>query len=258
MLKAWRTTFALLAIGAALAAPAAATESAIPQESPRPAAAVPQGAPTSSAAQVKSEKATPQQQALARKVVDAMYNNDYAAMEKLFAPSTLKCIGKNRDFLHDRIRREFDLPISKDYRLTVTRLPPNVMSQNPQLNDHSYATYPMPPTHLMGLEFSTESGATATVNKPIGQERGQWYEVQPCPTQLGMQRFAKLEHSREAGLAKAKAAMPRVQDPLKSQLLALIAKRDTADAWKLCMSSMHVDFSTAHGIVAILAGEESD
>ncbi|MGA9721323.1 MAG: hypothetical protein WBQ86_02615 [Candidatus Binatus sp.] len=252
MLNAWRTTFALLAIGAALAAPAAAQESAKPQESPRAPAAAPQGAPTRSAPQPKTEKATPQQQAFARKVVDAMYSKDYAAMAKLFAPSTLKCIGKNQDFLHDRIRREFDLPINKNYRLTITRLPPNVMIPN------TYTTYPMSPTHLMGLEFSTESGDTATVTKPIGQERGKWYEVQPCPTQLGMQRFAKLQHAREAGLAKAKAAMPRVQEPLKSQLLALIAKRDTADAWKLCMSSMHVDFSTAHGIVAILAGEETN
>jgi hypothetical protein len=252
MLNDWRTIFALLALGAALAAPAAATESAKPQESPAAVAAAPQAAPTRAAPPAKAVKPTPQQQALARKVVDAMYNEDYAAMAKLFAPSTLKCIGNNHDFLHDRIRREFDLPINKNYRLTITRLPPNAMIPN------QYATYPMPPTHLMGLEFSIEDGATATVNRPIGQERGKWYEVQPCPTQLGMQRFAKLEHSRQAGLAKAKAALPRIQEPLKSQLLALIAKRDTADAWKLCMSSMHVDFSTAHGIVAILAGEETN
>ncbi len=256
MLKAWRTTtFALLVIGAALAAPAAAQQSAKPKESPSAShapASAPQGIPTRSAAQIKAEKGTPQQQALARKVADAMYNKDYAAMEKLFAPSTLKCIGKKRDFLHDRIRREFDLPISKNYRLTITKLPPNAMSKNP------YVTYPMPPTHLMGLEFPTESGDTATVNKTIGQERGKWYEVQPCPTQLGMQRFAQIEQKREAGLAQAKAALPRVQEPLKSQLLALIAKRDNADAWKLCMSSLHVDFSTAHGIVELLAGEETD
>ncbi len=252
MLKSWRTTFALLAIGAALAAPAAADESPKPRQSPRAAAAAPQAAPTGSAARIKAEAATPQQQAFARKVVNAMYNKDYAAMAKLFAPSTLKCIGKNQDFLHDRIGREFDLPISRNYRLTITRLPPSVMSPN------SYVTYPMPPTHLMGLEFSTESGATATVNRPIGQERGKWYEVQPCPTQLGLQRFAKLEHARQAGLAKAKAAMPRVQEPLKSQLLALIAKRDNADAWKLCMNTLHVDFSTAHGIVELLAGEETN
>jgi hypothetical protein len=252
MLNAWRTILALLAIGAALAAPAAAVESAKPQQSPSAPAHAPQAVPTRSAAQFAAEKGTPQQQALARKVVDAMYNKDYAAMEKLFAPSTLKCIGKNRDFLHDRIRREFDLPISKNYRLTITRLPPKLMSQNP------YVTYPIPATHLMGLEFSTDSGATATVNRPIGQEHGKWYEVQPCPTELGMQRFAKLEHSREAGLAKAKAAMPRVKEPLRSQLLALIDKRDTADAWKLCMSTLHVDFATAHGIVELLAGEETN
>ena len=42
------------------------------------------------------------------------------------------------------------------------------------------------------------------------------------------------------------------------ELLALIAKRDNADAWTLCMSSLHVDFHTAHEIVAMLAGDQPD
>ncbi len=320
MLKPSRTIFALLALAgaAALATLATGQESAAPQESPsamRAPAAVPQGASTRSAEQVETEKATPQQQELAREMVSAMYAKDPAAIKQLIAPSTLKCIGKNEDYLDDRIRRQFALPISKNYHLTVTRLPPNVM------NATQYATYPMPPTHLMGMEFATEDGGTATVNEmigqevvaqpspttsaltrlvvwfiiplgalvmlalgvgyrsiwclgcglvvgavgllllignPIGQGEGKWYEVQPCPTALGMQRFARLQQMRAQGRARAKEALARVQEPLKSQLLALIDKRDNADAWKLCMSSLHVDFTTAHRIVAMLAGDEPD
>jgi hypothetical protein len=41
-------------------------------------------------------------------------------------------------------------------------------------------------------------------------------------------------------------------------MLALIAKRDNAAAWTLCMKSLHVDYPTARGIVALLAGDEGD
>ena len=49
--------------------------------------------------------------------------------------------------------------------------------------------------------------------------------------------------------------MTQVKDPVKSQLLALIGKHDSVSAWKLCMSSLHYDFPTCRGMVAILAGD---
>lgn len=261
MLKAIRTTFALLVLTAvaAPAAPAYAQQTARPNESPwamRAPGAVPQGTPTRSAQEVaarkEAEKGTPEQRELAREIVDAMFLKDFAAMKQLIAPSTLKCIGKNQDFLHDRLKRQFALPISKNYHLSIIKLPPNVM------NLTKYATYPMPPTHLMGIEFSTPDGGTATVNETIGLENGKWYESQPCPTDLGMQRFAKIQHMRALARERAKAAMARVKDPLKSQLVAYVGKHDNVSAWKLCMSSLKMDFPTCRGIVAILAGEEGD
>ena len=64
------------------------------------------------AAQKAAEKGTPEQRAFAHKVADAMASKDFAAMKQLFAPSTLKCIGKNEDFLQERIKRQLALPIS--------------------------------------------------------------------------------------------------------------------------------------------------
>jgi hypothetical protein len=257
MLKSVRTTFALLALGTALAVHAWAQETPKPQESPwamRAPAAVPQGVATRSPQEVaaleKAERGTPEQQQLAREIVDAMFLKDPAAMKQLIAPSIVKCIGKNQDFLNDRIKKQFDLPISRNYHLTIVKLPPNVMNASP------YATYPMPPTHLMAIEFSTPDGGKATVNETIGQEDGRWYESQPCPTELGMQRFAKIQHMRVVAHERAKAALAQVKEPLKSQLLGYVAKHDNVSAWKLCMSSLKMDFATCRGVVAILAGKD--
>src|SRR3984957_18114741 len=141
MLKSLGMTFAVLVMIAALAAPAYPQESARPQESPwamRAPAAVPHGAPTLSAqqraAQEAAKRGTPEQQAFARKVADAMSAKDFGAMKQLFAPSTLKCIGNREDFLQERIKGQLDLPISRKFKLTITKLPPNAM------NASKYAT----------------------------------------------------------------------------------------------------------------------
>ncbi len=51
--------------------------------------------------------------------------------------------------------------------------------------------------------------------------------------------------------------MSQVKDPVKSQLLALISKHDTVGAWRLCMSSLKMDFPTCKGIVSIMSGDKS-
>jgi hypothetical protein len=257
MLKSLRTTFALLVLTGAIAASAHAQESAKPQESPwamRAPAAVPQGAPTISAAQraamLAAEKGTPEQQEFARKMADAMVSKDYAALKLLIAPSALKCIGKHDDFLQDRMKRQFALPMSRKFKLKMSKLPAKV------INETKYATYPMLPTYLMGMEFTTPDGSNATVNLTIGQEDGKWYESQPCPTDAGMERFAKLQHMRTVQREHAQAVVVQVKDPLKSQLLAMVSKHNTAGAWQLCMSQTHYDFPTCRGVVAILSGDE--
>ena len=96
MLKSLRTIpFALLAMTAALAAPAYAA-------GVRRAAGVAVGdaragrgpsrcsdavGPAASRDQEAAEKGTPDQQAFARKVADAMSSKDFGAMKQLFAPS---------------------------------------------------------------------------------------------------------------------------------------------------------------------------
>jgi hypothetical protein len=210
-----------------------------------------QTGPTLSAEE-PAEQGTPEQQELARKVADAMSDQNFDAMKQLIAPSTLKCIGTHEDFLHYRIKKQFDLPISKDYHLTISKLPPDAM------NPSKLVTYPMQPTHLMEMEFATPDGGTATVSENIGQENGKWYEAQPCPTELGLQKFAGQQRGRDRGRLRIQAALAEVSDPLKSQLNELIARHDNVSAWKLCVSSTNRDFPTCQGIVAMLAGQEPD
>ena len=256
MLKFVQTKSALIAAAIAIAAPAFAGETPAPQESPwamHAPSAEPQGAPSHTAAQEaalkEAAKGTPEQQELAHKIAAAMAARDYDAMKLLISPSTMKCIGKNEDYLEDRLNRQFGLPISTKFKLTVSKLPADVIQKSPN------ATFPMMPTDFIGMDFTTDDGQPATVNLMIGQENGKWYEAQPCPTEEGMKRFATMQRMRALGRQRAKAAVMQLKDPLKSQLVELVSKHQTVSAWKLCMSAQHLDFPTCRGIVAILADD---
>jgi hypothetical protein len=258
MLTSLRIVSVLFVLTAAFAAPAFAQQSAAaPNESPwamrqpSPGAAASLTAQQMAAAR-EAEKGTPAQQELARKISDAMLNKDYAGIKELIAPSTLKCIGDHQEFLQDRIKRQLELPMSHKFTLNVSQLPANIMKAT------KYSTYPMPPTHILGIQFVTDDNRDATVNLPIGQEDGKWYEVQPCPTQLGLDRFAKMQHAHQEHLDHAKLAIAKIKDPVKTQLLTLIGQHNDVAAWNLCMKSLHYDFPTCHGVVSLLAGQEVD
>ena len=189
MLKSLRTISILLMFAVAvLAAPAFAQEPANPQAAPMtsPAAAVSPHAESSLtaeqlAAQKEAEKGTPEQQELARDIAEAISAKDFSSMKDLFAPSTLKCIGDNQDFLIDRIKKQFALPMSANYHLTITKLPAGIPGPT------KYATYPMRPTHLMSMDFTTNNGDDATVNLLIGQD-----DSKPASTMTGVRRFVVL------------------------------------------------------------------
>lgn len=195
---------------------------------------------------------TSAQRVLGEKYVSAVQAQDNAAMRTLIAPSTLKCFDQSKQaFLNDWIEKQYRYPVAKDHKLSVGVLP------TAQSKPSRIATYPVPGTHLLGFEYAS-GDSTITVNQVIGEEEGSWYLIPPCPTEAGMQRFAKIQQRRAAFAARADRLAKKINEPLKSQILALIAKRDNAGAWKLCVNSLHVDFLTAQAIVSNLAGEKPD
>jgi hypothetical protein len=194
---------------------------------------------------------TPQQRAFAKKYVAALDAEDSAKMRTLIAPDSLKCFDQSKQpFLDVWIRKQFRNEIPADSQVSVMALPQGLYKTS------KMATYPMRATHLMAFEFKKPDGSTVTINQTVGQEGGAWYLAVPCPTAAGMVRFAKLQQIRAMSRERAELVYPKVKEPLKSQLLALIAKHDQASAWKLCVQSLHVDFMTAQAVVDKLASEK--
>jgi hypothetical protein len=193
---------------------------------------------------------TPQQRAFAKKFVEALQSDDDAKVRALIAPDTLKCFDQSKEpFLDAWIRKQFRNEIPTNHQLSVIALPPEVYKPS------QMATYPVRGTHLMAFEYKTD-GNTYTINQVVGEQAGAWYLTPPCPTAAGLERFAKIQQFRAMSRGRAEAVYTKLKEPLKSQLLALIAKHDNASAWKLCAESLHVDFMTAQLVVDKLASEK--
>ena len=253
-MKIRRITIALLAT-VAIAALSIRTEAQQPaaQESPWATRAPSASGTTQSRANVlhPEETITSAQRAFAKKYVEALDAEDSAKMRALIAPDSLKCFDQSKQaFLDAWIQKQFRREIPANNMISVMALPPDMYKVS------KMATYPMRGTHLMAFEFKNTDGSTITLNQTIGEEGGAWYLAVPCPTAAGMNRFAKLQQIRAMSRERAEIAYGKLKEPVKSQLLALIAKHDNAGAWKLCAQSLHVDFLTAQGVVDKLASEK--
>lgn len=268
MLRFPRSSIAMLAmamisttIGVA-AAPVGAQQPTQPQESPwamrapatpAPASASSQSQSAVAAAKIEAPKITPEQRALAGKMVAAIQAKDLAKMKDLVAPTSRACFNKDtQPYLDELLKKEMRFVPSKVYQARITGVPPMVSRTS------KYVNFPIAASQVLEIEFSEPDGTSITLNRMIAQENGRWYEIAPCPTPAGMDRFHHFQQVQMASRERAKKIYPQVKEPLKGQVRALVAKRDNADAWKLCMQSLHVDFHTARELVSMIAGESTD
>ena len=193
---------------------------------------------------------TPAQRAFAKKYVAALAADDDAKIRTLIAPDTLKCFDQSREaYLDAWIQKQFRYPIPADSKLSVLPLPPDMYKPS------KLATFPVRATHLMSFESKT-ADTVRTVNQVVGQQAGVWYLTVPCPTAAGLTRFATIQKMRARGRERAELVYPKLQEPQKSRMLAMIAQHNNAGAWKLCMQTLHVDFMTAQAVVDRLANEQ--
>ena len=197
---------------------------------------------------------TPEQREFGERMIAALRKKDREAIKKLVAPKSLACFDDYKQaFLKVWINKHFRYAIPEQHRLSVSKL----SSDAPE--GSKYATYPVAATYVLEIEFDSGDDRNITLNRLIGQQDGKWYEVAPCPTQLGMDRFNKIKRRDVSAVSpedRVKQAYAQVKEPLASQIRALLAKNDVANAWKLCAGSLQVDIGTAQQVVAMIARDQ--
>ena len=191
------------------------------------------------------------QKELADNLVAALNSKDTARLKALIAPQSLACFDQSRQsYLDGWFRRQFKAPIGKDHQVTVATLPPDFSTKATR------AKYPLAPTHALIISFNG-AGARRTYRRLIAQQDNQWRLILGCPTDATMVKYNKSEQIEAKAAERADQLIPKVKEPLASQIRALVAKGDRMGASKLCAEQLHTDLLTAREVVARVSGEEN-
>jgi hypothetical protein len=197
------------------------------------------------------EPPSPAQKEFADSLVAALNSKDAARLKALIAPESLTCFDQSRQaYLDGWLRRQFRVPIGKDYQVTVAKLPPDFSTKATRVK------FPIAPTDALIISYDG-AGARRTYRRLIAQQDNRWRLIVGCPTDATMVNFNKSEQIKAKVVERADKLMPKVKEPLTSQIRALLAKGDRMGATKLCAEQLHTDLLTAREVVARVSGEES-
>ena len=195
------------------------------------------------------EPPSPAQKEFADSLIAALNSKDPARLKALIAPQSLACFDQSRQsYLDGWFRRQFRAPIGKDYQVTVVKLAPDFSTKATR------AKFEVAPTHALIISYNG-TGARRMYRRLIAQQDNRWRLILGCPTDAAMVRFNKSEQIKAIVAERADKLMPKVKEPLTSQIHALVAKGDRMGAAKLCAEQLKTDLLTAREVVARVSGE---
>jgi hypothetical protein len=192
------------------------------------------------------------QKEFADSLIAALKSKDTSRLRAMVASQSLQCFDKSRQpYLDAWFSRQFRVPIGKDYRLAVAKLAPEVSQKSTK------ATFPLAPSHVLIISYPGADSRRRSYSRLIGQQDNRWRLILGCPTDATIQKFNRSQLIRAKAIERAEKLLPKVKEPLASQIRAMVAKGDRMGAAKLCAEELHTDLLAAREVVARVTGEDN-
>jgi hypothetical protein len=118
----------------------------------------------------------------------------------------------------------------------------------------SYAVFPIRPALRLLIEYD-EGEDHGIVVLWLVQEKGRWYQVDPCPTEQTLKQFREDEPARKARVAKTLALIAEIKEPLRSELKSMIHDHKTMTATKRYQEASAQDYETCMMVIYELTPE---
>jgi hypothetical protein len=120
--------------------------------------------------------ADPQAQTFVRALVEAMNSSDIARRKALVHPDSLRCATPGSgELLDEQFARQARRQVPTNVAWTLTPAHPG----EPLFADKF--DYPVRPTHLLQLDFSTGPNRSTTIVLQLARHGNDWREVSACP-----------------------------------------------------------------------------
>ena len=192
---------------------------------------------------------TPAQRTFSQEYISAITGSDIERYKRLLHPRTRACMNAgNAAFFDNIFARRVDRVV-KNPRVTIEKVKDPAMFSAARNNGVSY---PSRPSHLLHINLVSASSKQYQISAHVVREAGIWYEVLPCPSarSLDMMREAQRKDAEEN--LRARALADSLQDPLRSQVLALMQETGPVSAAKHYAEITQIDLTLARRVVKAL------
>jgi hypothetical protein len=175
--------------------------------------------------------------------VAAINAKDSAKLWSFLTPETRSCVNPtNKDVYDALFNIQFDDTIPPNYILTLSAV------SEAKLKAFAESQYfPIAPEHQLQIDYQNGDDGGALILWLV-HEKGRLYADQPCATEEFIVRY----RDQAAARAHYKQLAAEIQDPLRTELLALLAQHNRSAAITRYKSATSSDMRTAMLVISAL------
>jgi hypothetical protein len=188
--------------------------------------------------------------AFAAQYVAATNAKDIPRLLTLYHSKSAACITPDtKDYYDWALEVSVRDSIPANYRFTV--MPVN---EGNRKGIESMARFPVNPTSEMHIDYQ-QGNDVGSVVLWLAQENGRWFADQPCVTEQSLKIFRDGAAARNAAQAHYKSLADGIKDPLRSELVAMLGKHETAAAIDRYRQASGQDTTTSMLVINELKAE---
>jgi hypothetical protein len=182
--------------------------------------------------------------------VDAFNAQDASRLESLYDSQSQDCItAEDKDFYDAALRAMWRDPIPANYTFTVSEV-----NQNNLKAIETFGRFPEKPERELHIDYQ-QGDDSGTVIVYLVHENGRWAADQPCATEETLKQFRDDAPERKKREAHYQSLANIIQEPLRSQLIALLREHKTGEAVERYKKASGQDSQTAMFVMNRLAYE---
>lgn len=179
----------------------------------------------------------------------AAYNSkDAARLQGLYDSKSRACFtGEGKDFYDGAMAAMSRDPIPAKYTFKVSAI--NEINMKAM---ESFGRFALKPTRELHIDYQ-QGDDVGSVIVYLVQENGRWRADQPCASEQSLKQFRDDAPARKEREAHFKSLANSIQEPLRSQLTALVREHKTAQAIDRYKKASGQDSQTAMLVIHQLA-----
>ena len=183
--------------------------------------------------------------------IQAFNAKDLEQLRSLLHPASIACVASQAQYFYDEmLKTHIREPIPRTARVDT-----KTVDDHQELPGKGWAEFPIRPSHEIHVTYSRGPEDSADLIVWAVQQNGRWYQVEPCLTAAAVDSLRADEPARRERIAAAQARVASIEEPLRSELKALIREGKPITAQKRYQAATGSDLNTAMLVIYHLTAE---